>query len=386
MSQQDSRLEAMCDFIDDVCQCPVPVSAAHIGDMIRNFRDLGISRVSWAYYADEGGGHVVPFDSTSDLPSVRNSPGMWRPIAAWRIRSAWLWRPGTGMASRCTPTSSPTRPGGGLSYPDGSPEAQAYGKLPKVGGQLVWFDPSVVEHPELRIQRRTDDVRDDLATCPICTIRLRKTDDAPTRIRKKNLQIWASDSNYQYQRLDVDFSFEESVEAADHDVVDLRRNTLTRKGDPVRTLTLSGLDLRQPYVLVTTDFADGDADFRNTAIDMMRVYDGQGRELLGVYSNGSGIYNAAAIDFRHWGLMYDHGYGCRASSLDNCNSEGRDGLLASARGRSAYLDGALCETHPQVQAFWLDCLQAMVEAGVDGVDFRVENHSTMTDFTEDYDG
>ena len=384
MSQSELRLEAMCDFIDDVGQCPVPVTVEHIDDMMRSFRDLGIRRVSWAYYADERGGHVVPFDPASDLPSVK---GFTRYVQTYRslgnpLRAAV--EAGHRHGIEVYAYFKPYETGGGLSYPDGSPEARAYGKLPKVGGQLVWFDPFVVDHPDLRIQRRTDDVRDDLDRCPICTIVLRKTDAAPTRIGRQNLQIWVSETNYRYQRLNADFTLEETVEAAAQDVVDLQRNTLTSKGDPVRTLTLSGLNLTQACVLVTTDFTDGEADFGNTAIDMMRVYDGQDRELLGVYSNGSGIYNSAAIDFRNWGLMYDHGYGCRASSLDNCNSEGRDGLIAFARGRSAYLDGALCETHPQVQAFWLDCLRAMVDAGVDGVDFRIENHSTMTDFTEDY--
>ncbi|MFC1526558.1 hypothetical protein ACFL6X_07090 [Candidatus Latescibacterota bacterium] len=49
MSQPKFRLEAMCDFIDDVGQCPVPVTVEHIDDMMRNFRDLGITRVSWTW-------------------------------------------------------------------------------------------------------------------------------------------------------------------------------------------------------------------------------------------------------------------------------------------------------------------------------------------------
>jgi len=384
MNRQQFRLEAMCDFIDDVGQCPVPVTAAHIDSMMRNFRDLGITRVSWSYYADERGGHAVPFDPASELPSIKTFTRFVQTYHSLENPLRVAVEAGHRHGIEVYAYFKPYETGGGLSYPDGSPEAQTYGQLQKVGGQLVWFDPFVIQHPELRIQRRTDDVRTDLHSCPICTIRLRKQDDAPTRIRKKNLQIWVSDTNYQYERLDVDFTVDETIEAAEHDVVDLRRNILTRKGDPVRTLTLSGLHLMQPHVLVTTDFMGGDSDFCNTAIDMMRVYDGEDRELLGVYSNGSGIYNAASIDFRHWGLMFDHGYGCRASALDNRNEKGNDGLIAFARGRSPYLDGALCETHPKVQAFWLDCLQAMVDAGVDGVDFRVESHSTMTDFTEDY--
>jgi hypothetical protein len=49
------------------------------------------------------------------------------------------------------------------------------------------------------------------------------------------------------------------------------------------------------------------------------------------------------------------------------------------RGRNAYLPAALCESYPEVQTFWLQQVDAILDAGVDGIDFRIENHCTHTD-------
>jgi hypothetical protein len=64
--------------------------------------------------------------------------------------------------------------------------------------------------------------------------------------------------------------------------------------------------------------------------------------------------------------------------------DGRKGIIAFARGRNEYLPGALCETEPEVQAYWLSRVEDILESGVDGIDFREENHSTHTNYPEDY--
>jgi hypothetical protein len=71
-------------------------------------------------------------------------------------------------------------------------------------------------------------------------------------------------------------------------------------------------------------------------------------------------------------------------TIDSPNTSGKSGFIAYARGRNEFLPGALCETEPKVREFWLRCLDIMIDAGVDGVDFREENHSTHTDFPEEY--
>jgi len=174
------------------------------------------------------------------------------------------------------------------------------------------------------------------------------------------------------------------VEPSAKDVRGLHGDLVTKKGDPVRTLTLSGFRLSDPYILVTTDFVDGAPDFENTGTELFVALDMQGKEIPGVFATGNGIWAADRVDFLNWGLIFDVGFGRNLVQLDAPYTSGRQGLIAFKRGRNKYLPGALCETEPQVREYWLACLKEMLDAGVDGIDFRVENHGTHTDFYDEY--
>lgn len=387
MKQQKFRLEALCDFPDDAETAPVPITPDHIDSLMRHLKQMGVTRVGWGYYADERGGHVMPYDQTATRPPMINHKKIADAYKSLGNPLREGVKAGHKHGIEVYGYFKPYETGAGLPFPDGSPEAKEFGKIQKISARITRLDPFVIEHPELRIKRRTGDIPADNDARPIASIKLRKKDDSPTRISKEHLQIWASSDNYRYKPLDAAFEVREGVEIADHDVVNADhayRVPLTRKGDKIRTLTLSGLHLRQHCILVTTDFKEGEPDFQNAAVEMMRVYDEQGEEIIGIFCNGSSIYNTQLVDFRNWGLMFDHGYGCKSANLDENNDSGCAGLIAFARGRSAYLDGALCETEPRVQQFWLERIEAILATGVDGIDFRIENHSTHTDFPREY--
>jgi hypothetical protein len=268
--------------------------------------------------------------------------------------------------------------------PEGSPEARKWGRLEHLGGQLTWIDPFVLKHPHLRIKRRADDLQPWMKNAPIHAIKLIKRDDSPTRIKREHLQIWSSPNNYRYRPLDVRFDLTESTETAPRDVFDLNDKIVTRKGDPVRVLTLSGFRLLEPYLLVTTNFTDGPADFENICPEMMAALDERGREIPGIFANGKAIWGDDQVDFRNWGLVFDHGWSKLPLKLDEPNTSGKLGFIAYRRGRAEYLTGALCETEPEVLAYWLSWIDEMLEAGVDGIDIREENHSTHTEYPQDY--
>ena len=391
MTSRPFRSEVLCDFPDDVDHVTYPLTPDHIDGHMRLFKAQGVSRISWSYYADERGGQIYPYDpadTRNPFPGWRNIVDTYHRLGnPLRVAAEAAHRHGLEIHGNFKPYET----GCGHPFPAGSPEARRFGKLDKLSARLGSLDPFVIEHPELRIKRRTGDIPADNDDRVIASIKLLKHDDSPTRIRKANLQIWTSGDNYQYQPLDVAFDLEENVEPAERDVENMVGNVyynqttlLTRKGDPIRTLTISGLHLPQSYVLITTDFKDGTPDFHNTATEMMRAYDDRGNEIIGIFSNGGSIYNTPLVDFRDWGLMYDTGYGCSPGFLDESNATGKAGLIAFTRGRSPTLDGALCETEPAVREFWLDCVKAILDTGVDGIDFRVENHSTHTDYPFDY--
>ena len=89
----------------------------------------------------------------------------------------------------------------------------------------------------------------------------------------------------------------ETVEPAVGDVHDYYGGLVTRKGAPVRVLTLDGLDLADPYVLVTTSFNDAAGDFRNTALGMVETY-GDGPESLPIVVATRSAMGRQRRDFR----------------------------------------------------------------------------------------
>ena len=378
-------LEALCDFPDDALMAPGPITAEHVDSLMRLLAEAGVRRVSWGSYGDGHGGWLLP-DGLSDewTHLARTLDILGNPL---RVAVEAGHRHGLEVYGYFKPYET----GVAFIFPEGTPQARAYGRLWRQGGYLAWLDPFVVRHPHLRLRRRRDAAL--APQRPVCAIRLTKRDDAPTRITADHLQIWTSELNYRYQRAQVDFRFVDSVEASPRDVRDLDGNLLTAAGDPVRVLTLSGFCLRDRYLLVTTDFQDGPADFENTGLDMMTALDEDGREIPGVFANGAAVWEGDRVDFREWGVIFDFGYTRQLVRLDAPNEappskmgygSGRQGLIAFTAGRNEYLPGALCETEPAVQACWLDWVREMIEAGVDGIDLRVENHSAMTDFPEEY--
>lgn len=378
-NEHDFRLETLVDFPDDAIGAPEPIGEAHIDAMMRRLAECGVRRVSWGYYADGRGGFLTPAHDPkfANLASTYQGLGQ-NPLA---VAVAAAHRHGleiyayfksyeTGVASL---------------FPEGSIEATLYGRLSHIGGRLTWLDPFVADHPHLRIKRRSDDLDPKLQAAPIRTIKLRKADDAPTRVTREHLQIWVSDLNYRYRRADVPFTVTESVEPCPCDVRALHNGAVVaRRGDPQRVLTLDGLDLREPYVLLTTDFTDGPADFANSDLQLLTALAADGREIPGEIASSTAIWFADRVDFRNWGLVFDTGYNGNVMALDEPNANGKSGIIAFARGRNAYLPGALCETEPAVQSFWLDCISDMLDTGVDGIDFREENHSTHTNHFADY--
>jgi len=372
------RLEVLVDFVDDAMTSLVPITPGHVDAMMATLGEMGVTRVSWAYYGDGHGGYLLPSGLDDKWRNHADTlVALGNPL---RVAAEAAHRHGLEIYAYYKPYET----GPAIYFPDGSPEGHAFGRITHRGGWLTWLDPFVVEHPDLRIRHRPDDSILDWSGVPICTLKLIKRDDSPTRITPEHLQIWTSQRNHRYQPRDVDFTVIEAVEPSAKEVRDVNGALIAKQGDPVRTLTLSGFQLTDAYVLVTTDFTDGTPDFQNTGTDILVALDAQGREIPGVFASGNGIWEADRVDFRGWGLIFDVGFGRSLVHLDAPNASGRQGIIAFTRGRNAYLPGALCETEPAVQAFWLSCIAEMLDAGVDGIDFRVENHGTHTDYDAEY--
>lgn len=339
--------------------------------MMSELKAFGFKRVYWIHYGDESYG----------LFWAKGVPE-WRKCA----ETAALIKDPIGVAVRAARRHGleiyalfkPYETGVSYVYPEGSPQAEELGLLPHLGGRLPAMMHFVKDHPHLRIKRRTDDIPADPDRLLIRAITLYKADDAPTRIRKEHIRIWTSDDNYRYALKELAFEFADRVVPAPRDFIDLNGETLAAKSAPVRALTLAGLDIADKYVIVATEFADGEPDFANAAQEMIQAFTVGGEELPISIGIEHRVYAAGEFDYTKSGIVFDDGFGRKVVRLDQPGPTGKGGFIAIARGRNAYLPTALCEAYPEVRAFWLNMVRECLDAGVDGVDFRIENHGMHT--------
>ena len=401
-------LETLVDFVDDALSTPLTITPAHVDSLMSNLARAGVRRVIWGYYGDGHGGWFSPAgieryiaelgiaeDQNYWGACLRTYKALGNPL---RVAVDAAHRHGIEVYAYFKPYET----GPAMSFHEGSPEGLEWGRLPIIGGYLTWLDPFVVKNPHLRIKRRTDDMWPGHESAATRSIRLTKKDASPTRVTKANLQVWTSDRNYGYRRVPADAGYDlvETVEPSPREVRDVYGNVVTRAGQPVRVLTLRGLNLTDRFVAVTTAITSGTPDFENAWDRLLTAYDERGQEIPGVYATGTAIWFPELERFPEGGLVFDTGRGPEVVALDAPRS-GVDyagpesakhhigftpvrGVIAFARGRNAYLSGALCETEPAVQEYWLRCLGEILDAGVDGVEFRVENHSAHSDTPQDY--
>lgn len=391
-------LSVTVDFPDDVCKGPYDPD--RLDEMMAAIAALGAKRVHWLYY-----GEVAPgdprrgniFDAHWAVHGPRTIAALGEPLRA-AVKVAKRHR--LEIYGVLKPYN------GGLSgtYPLGSGEAGSKSRLRRVGGTLQQVIPFLEENPEMRLQRRPEPAAQGR---PITELVLRKADSGMTRLRPEHLRLWVSDDNFRYRPLSMVPRGVIGVEPAPRTVHDYHGNILTRAGDPVRVIRLVGLDLREPYVVVTTVYTEGLGDFRNTPCAMIEARDSLGAVMDCVVATHAATW-VQPRDFRSYGLEFDQGYGHMPITLDapwldvdkdpwvpfSGEDEFADhalfgngasgGFVGLAPGRNEFLAAAPCEAYPQVRSLWLDWVKATLDAGVDGVDLRISAHGCLTDDPEAY--
>ncbi|MSP13009.1 MAG: hypothetical protein EXR62_08625 [Chloroflexi bacterium] len=388
MSQQKPfTISATVDFPDDCYQHVY--TPQMLDEMIDILASLGVTKINWLYYGSvaEGSFWSGPewgtwgSENASCLETVR--------ILGEPLKAAVpiIHKHGMQVFSVIKPYAT----GLSASIFEGSPFAQKYGGPERIGGPVAASIPFIRRDPQLRVARRPGADPQNLSGIPVTRIKLRKNNASPTRLQKENLEVWVSEDNCGYARRVVELSLHEEIELASQDFVDYDGRTFIHTGDPLRTLTLEGLYLTDKYILISTNFSDHQGDFRNSALAMLEVYGPDGLLPVTVATGYTTWYGPC--DFRTSGLQYDTGLGSMPFTLDVDNHPVLDdhfpylksqGYIAFARGRNQYLPNAPCEAYPEVQQLWLDWVDESLQAGVDGIDFRISGHSTLTDWPTDY--
>jgi len=310
--QRPFVLSATVDFPEDV-RAGV-YTYALLDQMMSRLKAVGVSRIDWLYYGDIDpdsfwAGNLFDFMKYGQrtLKEIGEPLKAAVPVAhKYGLEIYGVLKPfNTGLSG---------------TYPEGSPEAHA-AKATRIGGTLQQVIPFTERHPETRIQRRPLQTPSNALGQSIKKIRLIKRDDSPTRITRDHLQIWTSPSNYRYQLYQGPFSFDDRIEPSTREVRDYYGNLVTAHKQPVRVLTLEGLDLFDRFIAVTTDFKDERADFKNTEVGMIEAYEADPAPLPVVVASRSAIW-ICPQDLRTGGLEFDSGYGPFEVELDSDNSSG----------------------------------------------------------------
>lgn len=394
------QLNVTVDFPDDICKGPF--DAPRLDQMIGAIQDLGARRVNWMYYGEVKPGdplHGNVWEAHWATYGPQTIATLGEPLrAAVKVAHAR----GLEIYGVLKPYN------GGLSgtYPTGSPEAGSKSKLSRIGGTVQQVIPFLESHPEMRMQRRPSTGAAQ-QTELIREIRLVKSDAAETRLRPEHLRIWVSQDNFKYRPVALVPTGSVGLETATHEVRDYHGNILTRVGDRVRVVRLTGLELKEPFVVLTTTWAEGTGDFRNTPVGMVEVFGEGGKPLDCVVATHAAAW-IQPRDFRTYGLEYDMGLGHIPVSLDQPWKgvkknpweafSGEDefaehallgkgptgGFLGIARGKNEFLAAIPCEAYAEVRALWLGWVKAMLDAGVDGVNLRISAHGCLSDEPEAY--
>ncbi|MBL9193472.1 MAG: hypothetical protein JNJ82_14045 [Opitutaceae bacterium] len=395
---RDFSLSVTVDFPDDITKGPFDTE--RLDQVMATVQETGATRVNWMYYgsidpSDPYRGNIWESHWATHAPATLAAIGepLTAAVKAARARGLKIY----GMLKPYN---------GGLSgtYPLGSKEAGSKSKIQRIGGTIQQLIPFLEAHPDMRLQREPLPAA---AAGPVREIVLRKSDAGATRLTPDQVRIWVSPDNHRYRPLALVPTGRVGVEPAPREVRDYHGQILTRAGEPVTTVRLQGLSLTAPYVVLTTTFAEGLGDFRNTPVGMLTVAADGGQELPCVLATHAALW-IRPRDFRTYGLEFDMGYGHLPITLDAPWTgakgdpwkpfSGEDefaeetlfgkgpagGFIGFALGKNSHLAAAPCEAYPEVRALWLGWVRAMLDAGVDGVNLRISAHGTLSDEPEAY--
>ena len=373
-------LSTTIDFLDELIIAGQPYTPDHIRQMLVQLAALGIIRIDWVIDNRDKQEllHQTPFHGKENVLVylVEQAHSMGMEVHA-------QFKPFETGAVRYVPHIFPE--------PAGVP-------LLRDSRGIYWdIDRFTVEHPHMRLKRIPGKWNPGGS---IGRIQLVKEDDEPCRIDPLQLEIWVGIKNGELARCNQHFQVREFVEW----------RSLFPVARSCRVLSLEGLNIDESFRFIHVRYpkAAGRGSFGNTINELMEIYDTAGRlissspaadkgwdlpatmrlgrfpmntmcrygrseELQALLSNKTAV-QAAYRDF----YAYDVSENNPRKVLDE------DGYAGVARGKSEYIGGALNPVYPEVRQYWLGLVKQYIAWGVDGVNFRISNHSCPTEDRDDF--
>ena len=372
-------LEVNVDFVDDLIYAPYDGSM--FDQLFAEFARWGVRRCHWIHYGAHREGwwdNIIASDRNYEQ-TYRNVgeifPAAVRAAHAHGIEIVGMFKP--------------FEMGFYYSYGESTPEAKTRAKMRRIGGALGMVTNFCAAHPEYLMARKPGVFGPDAENAVFHRIDLVKEDERPAAFGVSDVQLYISDDNTTYRRYDGPITREEAVE--DYPVWEQTPSGGRPSGKRRRSrvLRLKDLALRSRYAAL---YVEGrKSSFANSLVNLVHVFGEKGEERRLTYGimrrsphlepdvNG-GLISPSA-DFRDVGIEYDTNHGTpsavfagdftrRPHALD-----AQDGLLAFARGKERSPVGRPSPSCPQVRDWWLTWVRDCLDAGADGIELRVRNHS-----------
>ncbi|MBN1821712.1 MAG: hypothetical protein JW833_13415 [Prolixibacteraceae bacterium] len=235
---------------------------------------------------------------------------------------------------------------------------------------------------------------------PIAAVNLVKDNDKPTSIKAEHLSIWTSKFNNGFVKYSGPVFFRDSVES----------RTNFPKWKQCRVLHLENLKIPEnhTHILIKCSLPDNDDEFKNEYGKIIELIGPDGNIIPSTMNTGpvsletdenrfykswlarnhmvrymempevkKEVHNADRMKAHYSDFYnYDRYYITETKSLT------KDGYVAAVCGKPEYLPGNLHPIYPEVREHWLELTKYCLDRGVDGINFRVANHTQDPEYWE----
>ena len=356
-------LSVTVDFMMDLIAGPFDRES--LRRLFALYQSWGVGRIDWLYTFPHDDGYYTNYWNYAG--GVENACRTYEKIGEF-LPAVVKVAHGLGMA--CHAVFKPFDRA--FNYACFEPEEGKIGLTDIIGGGVGRATRSFLELQDCRMERNTIASPSGIERRAIAKIRLESEHDRAHGLSSDSLQIQISPDNDTYRPYGGPSRYDE------------------RRVRGRRVVELTGLQIPERYVALVTPFCEGEGRFVNTLDRLVRVFGPDGLEIpftYGLQSNAD-RYRGWTTRRRHLGTkmadnVWKNGYIFDASGESIYDGflqdrrwaiDGAPGALALAKGKARYAV-ALSPSHRQVRTLWLREIQECLDAGVDGVDIRIDNHA-----------
>jgi hypothetical protein len=158
------------------------------------------------------------------------------------------------------------------------------------------------------------------------------------------------------------------------------------------------------YILIKCALADGNGDFSNENGNILEIENAGGKTIPYILSTGrvepedfrKSVYTSGPIaevtrylqlpevqkeikDPEQMAGHFKNFYSFDKYELTDWTTLDQQGFIAAACGKPEYMLGNLHPIYPEVRENWLELVRFCLDRGVDGINFRVANHTRLPD-------